>query len=110
MDHRPFARAEQQGNPFWVRERKTRPWLQEPVTDFKLQVRDPVAASDNKIYPNDAQLATLPHYVDPTVRLGRSEVQESFKDPYKAPQFYFEEPNKLGSKPTSVHLLKTFVN
>ncbi len=80
------------------------------MTDFSLQHRDPACVADNRLYPNDAQLATLPHYVDPKVRTGRSEVQESFSDPYRAPQFYFEEPNRLGAKPAPKHLLKTFVN
>lgn len=39
-DHRPYDRNEQLANAIWTRERKTRPWLQEPVTDFKLQVKE----------------------------------------------------------------------
>ncbi len=74
------------------------------------QVRCTEAPADNRIYPNDAQLATLPHYVDPTVRTGRSEVQESFGNPYKAAEFYYREPNLPGSKPQAVHLQKTFIN
>ena len=80
------------------------------MTDFHLQHRDPSCVADNRVYPNDAQLATLPHYVDPGVRVGRSEVQTAFTDPYKAKDFYFEEPNKLGARPPPKHLLKTFVN
>ena len=54
-------------------------------------------------------MATLPRYIDPLLRTGRSEVQESFKNPYKAPSFYFEEPNKV-KKPISVHLEPSLVN
>lgn len=75
-----------------------------------------------------SQLSTLPHYVDPLVRLGKTEnqvkrschgqvmlvrnisiPQESFKDPYQAPNFYFEEPNRV-KRPVSMHLQPTFVN
>ena len=35
--------------------------------------------------------------------------QVSFRDPYTAQDFYFEEPNRV-QKPVSVHLQKTFVN
>ena len=35
--------------------------------------------------------------------------QVSFGDPYTAPDFYFEEPNRV-QKPVSVHLQKTYVN
>lgn len=131
--HRPFDRDERMASHFWGKEKDTyRPWLQGPAisalkpqlqverflrgsglrSDTPLfqvpQTRLATATSANKVYPNDAQLATLPHFLDPNVRTGRSEVQEEYTNPYRAPDFYFEEPNKL-KKPVSMHLEKTFI-
>ena len=38
--HRPFDRAEQLCGPYWAREKRARPWLQSPKTDFDLQCRE----------------------------------------------------------------------
>ena len=59
--------------------------------------------------PTEAQLATLPHYTNPQVRLNMSESQTSYKDPYTSDGFYFEEPNKV-KKPLVPHLERSFIN
>lgn len=85
------------------------PWLQDPATQFKLQCRQPAEAADQRLAPTEAQVATLPHYTDPLLKLGRSENQTSFSNPYNANDFYFEEPNKV-KKPIVQHLERSFIN
>ena len=53
--------------------------------------------------------ATLPHYTDPLVKLGITENQTSFGNPYIKEKFYFEEPNKV-KKPKVQHLERSFIN
>ena len=69
FNHRSFNREEQMASSYWTRERRTRPWLQEPVTAaqnaakmgaaFNLKCREPVAAAEGKIWPTEAQVSYL---------------------------------------------------
>ena len=86
-----------------------RPLLQDPTTHFKLQCRQPSELADQRLYPTEAQIATLPHYTDPLLKLGRTENQTSFGDPYVSEKFYYEEPNKV-KKPKVQHLERSFIN
>ena len=93
----------------------------DPVTSKRLQNRVPQpahpAAPDrnleelggSNLRPNEAQVATLPHYTDPQLLLGKTENQMSYNDPYRAPDFYFEEPNTT-KKPVVQHLERSFIN
>ena len=109
FNHRPFANADMQAASHWNNRPDKLPWLQDPATHFKLQCRQPVEQADQRLHPTEAQVATLPHYTDPLLQLGRSENQVSFSDPYNAKDFYFEEPNKL-KKPIVQHLERSFIN
>ena len=109
FNHRPFAGAERQAASHWNNRPDKLPWLQDPTTEFKLQCREPAAPSDQRLHPTEAQIATLPHYCDPLLKLGRSENQTSYGDPYNAKDFYFEEPNKV-KKPMAQHLERSFIN
>ena len=93
----------------------------DPVTSKRLQNRVPQlahpAAPDrnleelggSNLRPNEAQVATLPHYTDLQLLLGKTENQMSYNDPYRAPDFYFEEPN-ITKKPVVQHLERSFIN
>ena len=93
----------------------------DPLTSKRLQNRVPQpahpAAPDrnleelggSNLRPNEAQVATLPHYTDPQLLLGKTENQMSYNDPYRAPDFYFEEPNTT-KKPVVQHLERSFIN
>ena len=109
FNHRPFAGAERQGASHWNNRPDKLPWLQDPTTEFKLQCREPAAPSDQRLHPTEAQIATLPHYCDPLLKLGRSENQVVYADPYNAKDFYFEEPKKV-KKPMAQHLERSFIN
>ena len=63
----------------------------------------------NKLEPAEAQISTLPHYSDPQLLLGRTENQMVYRNPYRANDFYFEEPNTV-KKPTVQHLERSFIN
>ena len=63
----------------------------------------------NKLDPSEAQVSTLPHYTDPHLNLGKSEKQMSYSNPYRAHDFYFEEPNTV-KKPIVQHLERSFIN
>ena len=63
----------------------------------------------NKLDPSEAQVSTLPHYSDPHLLLGKSENQVVYANPYRANDFYFEEPNTV-KKPTVQHLERSFIN
>ena len=115
FDHRQFSRDEQLAASYWSKERISRPWLQlDPAittgVNFKLQCREPSSGGENKLYPTEAQLSTLPHYTDPLVIMGNSESRTSFQNPMKTvASFYFEEPN-VRKRGVPSHLQKTFVN
>ncbi len=63
----------------------------------------------NKLDPSEAQVSTLPHYTDPHLILGKTEKQVSYSNPYRANDFYFEEPNTV-KKPIVQHLERSFIN
>ena len=63
----------------------------------------------NKLDPSEAQVSTLPHYTDPQLILGRTENQVVYNNPYRANDFYFEEPNTV-KKPIVQHLERSFIN
>ena len=63
----------------------------------------------NKLDPSEAAVSTLPHYTDPQLMLGRTENQMVYKNPYRASDFYFEEPNTI-KKPIVQHLERSFIN
>ena len=63
----------------------------------------------NKLDPSEAQISTLPHYTDPHLDLGKTEKQMSYSNPYRAHDFYFEEPNTV-KKPIVQHLERSFIN
>lgn len=112
-DHRTFSRDEQLAATFWSHERVQRPWLQlNPAittgTNFKLQHREPTLKDENRIHPTEAQLSTLPHYLQPLLSLEKSEIQTSYQNPFKAPSFYFDETNRR-RQDTPDHLQKTFI-
>ncbi|XP_059095859.1 uncharacterized protein LOC131890521 [Tigriopus californicus] len=112
-DHRSFSRDEQLAATFWSHERVQRPWLQlNPAittgTNFKLQHREPTLKDENRIHPTEAQLSTLPHYLQPLLSLEKSEIQTSYQNPFRAPTFYFDETNRR-RQDTPDHLQKTFI-
>jgi len=109
FNHRPFAGAEMQAASHWNNRPDKLPWLQDPHTEFKLQCRQPVTHAEQRVFPTEAQVATLPHYTDPLLTLGRTENQMSYSNPYNAKDFYFEEPNKV-KKPVVQHLERSFIN
>ena len=109
FNHRPFAGAEMQASSHWNNRPDKLPWLQDPSTQFQLQCRQPVEPADQRLHPTEAQIATLPHYTDHLVTLGRSENQVSYNDPYGAKDFYHEEPNTT-KKPIVQHLERSFIN
>ena len=76
---------------------------------FQLQCRQPSEFAEQRLHPTEAQIATLPHYTDPLLKLARTENQTSYGDPYVAPNFYHEEPNKV-KKPRVQHLERSFIN
>ena len=81
------------------------------LSEYKLQCREPAAQSlgASGLHPTEAQIATLPHYCDPLLKLGRSENQVVYGNPSNAKDFYFEEPNKV-RKPMAQHLERSFIN
>ena len=104
---------------FVLREKRTRPWLETPKTDFKLQCRE--ISHESQLQPSEAALATLPHYLHPSVPMEKSEVQAMYTNHFKvgysceedfglmvqalqARGFYNAEPSK---KPEVTHLQKT---
>ena len=40
----------------------------------------PKAQAESRVYPTEAQVSTLPHYLDRSTGLGRTENQVCFKD------------------------------
>ena len=111
FNHRPFAGAERQEASHWNNRPDKLPWLQDPTTEYKLQCREPAAQSlgASGLHPTEAQIATLPHYCDPLLKLGRSENQVVYGNPSNAKDFYFEEPN-IVRKPMAQHLERSFIN
>ena len=111
FNHRPFASAERQEASHWNNRPDKLPWLQDPTTEYKLQCREPAAQSlgASGLHPTEAQIATLPHYCDPLLKLGRSENQVVYGNPSNAKDFYFEEPN-IVRKPMAQHLERSFIN
>jgi hypothetical protein len=81
------------------------------LSEYKLQCREPAAQSlgASGLHPTEAQIATLPHYCDPLLKLGRSENQVVYGNPSNAKDFYFEEPN-IVRKPMAQHLERSFIN
>lgn len=114
--HRKFAKDERLASSHWNNKNS---WHRDPVTSKKLQVRVPIPPSKpnrhlddlggGNLQPTEAQIATLPHYTDPEVILSKTENQMSFINPYRAPDFYFEEPNTT-KKPVVQHLERSFIN
>lgn len=102
--HGPFTRTEQLSGPFWAKEKRTRPWLQAPITDFKLQCRE--VSREAQVHPSEAALATLPHYLHPSLPMERSEVQAQYRNPYQSREFYHSEPTSV-SKQVVQHLKQT---
>ena len=66
------------------REKQSRPWLDSPKTDFKLQCRE--ISRESQLQPSEAALATLPHYLHPSVPMERSEVQAQYRNPFQVEQ------------------------
>ena len=80
-NHRPFNRAEQVCGPFWSKEKRSRPWLESPKTNFNLQCRE--ISREAQLHPSEAALATLPHYLHPGTPMERSEVQAQYRNPFQ---------------------------
>ena len=104
FNHRPFNRAEQVCGPFWSREKRSRPWLESPKTNFSLQCRE--ISREAQLHPSEAALATLPHYLHPGLAMERSEVQAQYRNPFQAKEFYHSDPTNI-SKPLVAHLQQT---
>ena len=66
---------------FLRREKRSRPWLENPKTDFNLQCRE--ISRESQLHPSEAALATLPHYTHPALPLERSEVQTQYRNPFQ---------------------------
>jgi len=124
--HRPFSQHERMAAAHWEnKDQRERQWLRDPITSKKLQMRVPIPPSAvtkiddsslshqyfniNKLDPSEAQVSTLPHYSDPHLTLGKSEKQMAYNNPYRANDFYFEEPNTV-KKPIVQHLERSFIN
>ena len=88
FNHRPFNRQEQLSGPYWSREKRTRPWLESPKTDFKLQCRE--IQREEQLHPSEAQLATLPHYFHPNLPMEQSEQQGQYRDPNQVNRTQFK--------------------
>ena len=41
-----------------------------------------------QVHPSEAALATLPHYMHPSLPMERSEVQAQYRNPYQVPATY----------------------
>ncbi|XP_040573281.1 uncharacterized protein [Lepeophtheirus salmonis] len=103
FQHRPFTRQEQLAGS--SRERPPHlPWLDQPNSQ-KEAIQVPNGVDVQRMYPTEAQVATLPHYLDPKVKLGRSEIQESFSDPSHSQHYYTPAPKMLKS-----HLEPSYLN
>ena len=68
-------------NQHLTREKRSRPWLQNPKTDFNLQCRE--ISREAQLHPSEAALATLPHYLHPALPMERSEVQAQYRNPFQ---------------------------
>ena len=66
---------------FIFREKRSRPWMENPKTDFNLQCRE--VSREAQLHPSEAALATLPHYLHPSLPMERSEVQAQYRNPFK---------------------------
>ena len=64
---------------FQCREKRTRPWLETPKTDFKLQCREMSKESQ----PCEAAVASLPHHLHPCVPMEKSEVQARYTNHFQ---------------------------
>ena len=72
-----------------TREKRSRPWLQNPKTDFNLQCRE--ISREAQLHPSEAALATLPHYLHPALPMERSEVQAQYRNPFQVTTLATEE-------------------
>ena len=91
FNHRPFNRAEQVCGPFWSKEKRSRPWLESPKTNFNLQCRE--ISREAQLHPSEAALATLPHYLHPGTPMERSEVQAQYRNPFQVSQELIKQPS-----------------
>ena len=65
----------------FFREKRSRPWLENPKTDFNLQCRE--ISREAQLHPSEAALATLPHYLHPSLPMEKSEVQTQYRNPFQ---------------------------
>ena len=103
------------------REKRSRPWLENPKTDFNLQCRE--ISRESQLHPSEAALATLPHYLHPSLPMEKSEVQTQYRNPFQvllifkeyktvhyfyfqSREFYNTEVTSI-SKPVVAHLQQT---
>lgn len=123
--HRKFSLDERLASSHWtVMDAKDKMWSRDPHASKRLQCRvssRPRGLPENeqvgltfkyhnynKEEPSEAQVTTLPHYEEPNLEFGKSENQVSYKNPFRAPDFYFEEPS-MAKKPLVQHLQKSFI-